>query len=273
MQSFRLSVRRGLTPFRWLWRWWAQRWPPKSNSGCSTNARVCGSPNSRAFQSFLGDRPSFGPRGGWSGDQLLDACRKRPSGDARDLFSRICGFASSSGPNQISPEHERRLGCGTLRMAHRGAVIATAACDSGKPILARFGRTVAEAHAGPESDMARRAKVGFCSCCTRVRALPCLHGAILVNSAGSGTADSPCGRLMAGGPRGVRRPANMQRILGILGELGLVAQSLAITVPEPLVSATPPGDPPHVHGIEPIAKSQPDSALRDVFFFGRKNVT
>ena len=78
---------------------------------------------------------------------------------------------------------------------------------------------------------------------------------------------------MAVGPRGVWWPAKMRRILGIFGELGLVAQFLAITVSEPLVSATPPGDPPHVRGIEPIAKSQPDSALRDVFFFGRKNVT
>ena len=36
-------------------------------------------------------------------------------------------------------------------------------------------------------------------------------------------------------------------------------------VPDPLVRATAPEDPPHVRRIEPIARSQPDSALHDAF--------
>ena len=51
------------------------------------------------------------------------------------------------------------------------------------------------------------------------------------------------------------------------------AQSLGIAVPDPVVRATPPEDPPHVRSTEPIASSQPDSTTHDISPSGAKATT
>ena len=52
-------------------------------------------------------------------------------------------------------------------MAYESAAILFGSCDAGSSILVRLEGTCARAHQGPKTDLARRAKVGYCPCCAR----------------------------------------------------------------------------------------------------------
>ena len=77
-----------------------------------------GSPNSSGPFPFSGNWRSAGAPGEWRGDRLSYARGKHSGGDAGDIPSRIDGLPTSSGPNWIPPDYERRCGLGIF--AHGG---------------------------------------------------------------------------------------------------------------------------------------------------------
>ena len=130
-------------------------------------------------------------------------------------------------------------------MTYQSAVIAMTKC-----FLARFERTAAKTREAPKTDVVRRAKVGCCPCCARAT-----HAAI---SPMYQRGKYSLLRAVVGSR--ARRSLAACKFAKDFGELSnnrhVAAQYLHLPVPEPLARPTPPEDPPHVRGIEPIMKSK-----------------
>ena len=172
----------------------------------------------------------------------------------------------SQGQIGYPPTMSTDAALGYPRMASQSAALAMAKSDAGEFVLARLEGSVAEGHAAPRKDQDQKAKVGCCPCCARATHITIPRRHRLGEFTWFDDRGPPLREVR--GPLAPRRLAAREFPMdfGVMSRnWGRAVRRSNVTVLEPLVRTTPPEDPPHVHGIESVAKSQPDATVHDVF--------
>ena len=97
----------------------------------------------------------------------MEATARTPPAMGKSPIREVLGFLQARGQFGFPPSMHLDACLGYCCVGYQGAEMALSKCDAGKYILVRLGGAVSKGCDAAKSNLAQKAKVGYCPCCTK----------------------------------------------------------------------------------------------------------